>query len=265
LIESELFGHCKGAFTGAVGDRQGWLEVCGESGTVFLDEIGELDPSIQVKLLRVLQTQTFSRVGESRSRTFQGKFIAATNRELESEVRCGRFREDLYYRMCSDRIRTPTLREQLADRPEDLFDLTRSIAARLLRHVPEEVDPLTDESVAWIEQNLRAEYAWPGNIRELEQCVKNVLIRKPDRPQTRTWSCSPADGGEAPSAGTDAKFFKALSAGELTMDEVTQGYASLVYDQTGRFDLAASTLGVDWRTVRSKVRQYRAGISVHQP
>ena len=127
LIESELFGHCKGAFTGAFGDRQGWLEVCGERGTVFLDEIGELEHSIQVKLLRVLQTQQFSRVGESKSRRFEGKFIAATNRELELEMQSGRFREDLYYRLCADRIQTPTLREQLADRPEDLIELTRHI------------------------------------------------------------------------------------------------------------------------------------------
>ncbi len=113
MIESELFGHCKGAFTGAVADRQGWLEVCGEPGTVFLDEIGELEHSIQVKLLRVLQTQQFSRVGETKSRSFEGKFIAATNRELELEIQGGRFREDLYYRLCADQIQTPTLREQL--------------------------------------------------------------------------------------------------------------------------------------------------------
>lgn len=157
LIESELFGHCKGAFTGAEADREGWLEVCGETGTVFLDEIGELDHSIQVKLLRVLQTEEFSRVGESTARTFEGKFIAATNRELELEIQCGRFREDLYYRLCADRIQTPTLREQLVDRPEDLFELTRAIAARLLRYVQEEVDPLANQAVAWIEGNLGTE------------------------------------------------------------------------------------------------------------
>ena len=258
LIESELFGHCKGAFTGAVTDRQGWLEVCGESGTVFLDEIGELDQSIQVKLLRVLQTQEFTRVGESKARTFKGKFIAATNRELESEIQCGRFRTDLYYRLRADRIQTPTLREQLVDRPEDLSELTRSIAARVLRHVPEEVDALASESVAWIEQNLGIEYAWPGNIRELEQCVKNVLIRKPNGTPNRTVGCSvPGDSSTQP-ANSDGLFFKALLAGELTLDEVSQGYASHVYQQTGRFDLAASKLGVNWRTVRSKIRLHRS-------
>lgn len=262
LIESELFGHCRGAYTGAVADRQGWLEVCGESGTVFLDEIGELDHSIQVKLLRVLQTQEFSRVGESTARTFTGKFIAATNRELAKEIECGRFREDLYYRLCADRIQTPTLREQLVDRPEDLFELTRSIAARLLRHVPDEVDTLAAESVAWIEQNLGDDYTWPGNIRELEQCVRNVLIRKPNPPLNRAADCSLTDGDQTTNtAGADRQFMKALLAGELTLEEVTQQYVSHVYQQTGRFDLAASKLGVNWRTVRSKVRQHREGVT----
>ena len=117
LIESELFGHRKGAFTGAVDDREGWLEACGEGGTVFLDEIGELDGEIQVKLLRVLQTRSFQRIGETRTRRFAGKIIAATNRDLAREMQAGSFREDFYYRLNSDWVRTPTLREQLADHP----------------------------------------------------------------------------------------------------------------------------------------------------
>lgn len=265
LIESELFGHCKGAFTGAMTDRAGWLEVCSETGTVFLDEIGELEPVIQVKLLRVLQTKKFSRVGESTARTFAGKFIAATNRDLEAEIQGGRFREDLYYRLCADRIQTPTLREQLVDRPEDLFELTRAITAQLLQDVAEEVDPLAAETVAWIEENLGTEYAWPGNIRELEQCVRNVLIRKPNRPRNRAVGGNATVGSLTQTSGAGGEFIRALLAGELTLDEVTQGYASHIYDQTGRFDVAASRLGVNWRTVRSKVRQYREGISVHRP
>jgi len=257
LIESELFGHCKGAFSGAVGDRLGWLEGCGENGTVFLDEIGELEHSIQVKLLRVLQTQQFSRVGETKSRSFKGKFIAATNRELDLEMQSGRFREDLYYRLCADRIRTPTLREQLVDRPEDLLELTRFIATRLLPQVEEEVDALASEAVAWIEKNIGSDYSWPGNIRELEQCVRNVMIRKSYVPANRVLENSLTVGSSTRNDGSDGHFVRALLAGELTMDEVTQGYASHVYQQLGRYDLAASKMGVNWRTVRSKVRQYR--------
>src|SRR5439155_20966969 len=113
LIESERCGHRRSAFTGAVQDRAGWLEVCRPLGTVFLDEIGELDPALQVKLLRVLQTRTFQRIGDTRDRRFNGKIIAATNRDLAAEMAVGRFRKDLYYRLCSDIIVTPSLEEQL--------------------------------------------------------------------------------------------------------------------------------------------------------
>src|SRR5690606_8428305 len=109
LIESELFGHRRGAFTGAIEDRAGWLETCPARGTVFLDEIGELDGPIQVKLLRVLQSRTFQRLGDTRTRRFGGKIIAATHRDLAAEMQAGRFRADLYYRLCSDLITTPTL------------------------------------------------------------------------------------------------------------------------------------------------------------
>jgi DNA-binding NtrC family response regulator len=262
LIESELFGHCKGAFTGAVADHAGWLEMCGKTGTVFLDEIGELEHSIQVKLLRVLQTRKFSRVGESTARDFQGKFVAATNRELELEIPCGRFREDLYYRLCADRIQTPTLREQLVDRPEDLIELTRAIAARILKDVQEEVEPLAAETVAWIEQNLGTDYTWPGNIRELEQCVRNVLIRKPNRPPNRAVVCREKNDSALTKTGVGEKFVKDLLAGKLTLDELTEGYAAHVYQQTGRYDKAASKLGVTWRTVRSKVRKHHLGASI---
>ena len=114
LIESELFGHAKGAFTDAKTDRQGFLDEthCPRCGTVLLDEIGELDEHIQVKLLRVLQSREFQRVGDSQTRKFVGKIIAATNRDLAAEMEAGRFREDLYYRLCADRIETPSLQAQ---------------------------------------------------------------------------------------------------------------------------------------------------------
>ena len=131
LIESELFGHRRGAFTGAVQDQSGWLETCGAHGTVFIDEIGELDAAIQVKLLRVLQTREFQRVGEMAPRRFAGKVIAATNRDLKQEIAAGRFRADLYYRLCADVIATPTLREQLAESPQDLPHLVRIVAGRV--------------------------------------------------------------------------------------------------------------------------------------
>src|SRR5438093_11473618 len=180
LIESELFGHRRGAFTGAVQDRAGWLEVCPRLGTVFLDEIGELDPTMQVKLLRVLQTRTFRRLGDTPDRRFSGKLIAATNRDLPHEMEAGHFREDFYYRLCSDLIVTPSLAEQLRDTPAERGALVRFIARRVAGDA--EADTLAEETESWIDAHLGEGYRWPGNVRELEQCVRNVMIRGEYRP-----------------------------------------------------------------------------------
>ncbi len=160
LIESELFGHIKGAFSSAL-DRKGWLEQCsGPDDTVFLDEIGEVDEAVQVKLLRVLQERCFVRVGETtdRPREFHGKIIAATNRDLAAAMQAGKFREDFYHRLCDDHIVTPSLAEQLADRPQDLAEMVRFLASRILGErtmSPREADALTGEAVDWIEGNLK--------------------------------------------------------------------------------------------------------------
>jgi hypothetical protein len=239
LIESELFGHRRGAFTGAVGDRAGWLESCSALGTVFLDEIGDLDPEIQVKLLRVLQSRTFQRVGETQEREFAGKIIAATNRDLEAEIAAGRFRRDLYYRLCADLIRTPTLREQIADSPEELRGLISILARRIVGD--EESAALAKEVFDFVRGQLGGDYAWPGNVRELEQCVRNVLIRgryAPPRLEREG-----ADGGLA----------RAFERGTLSADALLRGYCTHVYAQTGSYEEAARRLGIDRRTVKAKV------------
>jgi transcriptional regulator with AAA-type ATPase domain len=241
LIESELFGHRRGAFTGALADRKGWLSVCAELGTVFLDEIGDLDPSIQVKLLRVLQTREFQPLGETKSERFEGKIVAATHRDLGREMQAGRFREDLYYRLCSDLIATPSLREQLEDRPEDLDDLVRFIAPRIVG--PEEAEEVTSEVIAWIEGNLGREYDWPGNVRELEQCVRNVVVRKEYRPTPK--------GREASSGLVD------LREAELTAEELIERYCFHLYERTGSYLETARRLGLDRRTVKSKILAFR--------
>jgi hypothetical protein len=174
LIESELFGHKRGAFTGAVADRKGWLEVCSPYGTVFLDEIAELEPSIQVKLLRVLQTRSFQSIGDTTDKRFVGKIIAATNRDIAEAMQGGALREDFYYRLCSDVIVTPSLREQLQEAPEVLHELLVFIAGRV---AGADAAPVVAQAEAWILEHLGAEYPWPGNIRELEQCVRSILIR----------------------------------------------------------------------------------------
>src|SRR5688572_25370200 len=151
LIESELFGHRRGSFTGALEDRAGWLEACPPHGTVFLDEIGELDGRVQVKLLRALQTREFQRIGETQPRTFAGKLIAATNRDLDEEMRERRFRADFYYRICSDLVATHPLSAQLKEAPEDLPTLLLFVARRV---AGEEAEPLAREVEAWIDKHL---------------------------------------------------------------------------------------------------------------
>jgi DNA-binding NtrC family response regulator len=238
LIESEVFGHRRGAFTGALQDRAGWFETCEPLGTVFLDEIGDVDASIQVKLLRVLQTRTFQRLGDTKSLPFRGKVIAATNRDLAVEIHAGRFREDFYYRLCSDIIRTPSLEEQLRESPGELSELVRFIARRVVGDA--EGPTLADEVDAWMGAHLGSDYPWPGNVRELEQCVRNVLIRGEYRPPARPSS----DGDELAAA---------MAAGTLTADELLGRYCTLVYARTGSYQETARRLGLDRRTVKSKV------------
>jgi len=242
LIESELFGHCRGAYTGAVADRQGWLETCTRLGTVFLDEIGELDAAIQVKLLRVLQSRAFQRLGEMDERQFNGKIIAATNRDLAEEMKAGRFREDFYYRLCSDNISTPSLREQLKDDPEDLHNLVMFIATRILG---DEAESVAAEVECWIEENLGMDYAWPGNIRELEQCVRNVVIRKQYLPPLFEHS----DESDDPKQ----RLFASIESGSLTADDLLRQYCTIVYAQLGSYEQTAKRLGLDRRTVKAKI------------
>jgi len=239
LIESELFGHKRGAFTGATDDRAGWLESSGAHGTIFLDEIGELAPEIQVKLLRVLQSRVFQRIGETQDRRFEGKIVAATNRELEVGLADGRFREDFYYRLCADVIRMPTLRQQLTGSPDELPSLVAVIARRI---VGDEAEGLTREVVGWIRSELPADYAWPGNVRELEQCVRSILVQGRYEPSRRSVP-EPAAAGIAP----------ALLRGEASADDLLREYVTRVYARAGSYEAAARTLGLDRRTVKAKI------------
>jgi transcriptional regulator with AAA-type ATPase domain len=237
LVESELFGHRRGAFTGAVADRKGWLETCTELGSVFLDELGDLDPAIQVKLLRVIETRTFHPVGETGGRHFHGKLIAATHRDLAKGIQDGRFREDLYYRLCSDQIVTPSLAGQVADCPQVLRELVVYMSRRI---AGPEAETLSAEVLDWIGKYLPKDYAWPGNYRELDQLVKNVLIRRDYRPSR----VQEPDG---------ARFLDALEAGRLSAEEVLSRYSLLVYRQAGSYEEAARRLGIDRRTVKARV------------
>jgi two-component system, NtrC family, response regulator AlgB len=169
LLASELFGHAKGAFTGAVKDQPGRVEAA-EGGTVFLDEIGEISPALQAKLLRFLQDKVFERVGETRTRTADVRILAATNRDLEAEVKAGRFREDLLYRLNVVEVTVPSLR----DRPEDVLPLARRFlaffAAASRRPTPE---------LSAAAARALAAYPWPGNVRELRNVMERAVILSP--------------------------------------------------------------------------------------
>ena len=237
LIESELFGHAKGSFTGATSNRIGWLQTAGRYGTVFLDEIGELELSIQVKLLRVLQERQFQGLGENKTRQFEGKFIAATNRNLAAEIEEGNFREDFYYRLCSDVIETPSLCKQLKDRPSDFEFLVDFLCRRL---APGDHDGLRDSVVDWHENINRKQHDWPGNIRELEQCVRNIMIHNSYTPAAQTYEKS------------QQTLAKSIQEATLSADDLLAQYCLIAYEKHGTYEKAAKALGLDRRTVRAK-------------
>lgn len=166
LLESELFGHEKGAFTGAIVQKKGKLEIA-DGGTVFLDEIGELAPALQVKLLRVLQEREFERVGGTRTIKLDVRLIAASNRELEDEVKKGRFREDLFYRLNVVSLRMPPLRERREDIPLLASYFAKKFAKRLNRGAL---------GVSAEARALLTHYDWPGNVRELENAIERAVV-----------------------------------------------------------------------------------------
>ena len=170
LLESELFGHEKGAFTGAFFSRAGRIEEA-EGGTLFLDEIGDLSPAIQVKLLRLLQEREYERVGSDRTLKANVRILAATNRELENAVEKGLFREDLYYRINVFPIVLPPLRE----RKEDILLLADHFVATYARKLGKDVRRISTQAI-----NMMAAYHWPGNVRELENCIEYAILLSRD-------------------------------------------------------------------------------------
>jgi len=170
LLESELFGHVKGAFTGAVANRKGMLEIA-DGGTLFLDEIGNISLTTQAKLLRVIQEREFRAVGDTRTQTANFRLITATNKDLKALVADGRFREDLFYRINIFPIRIPPLRERRDDIPALAFHFLGVFSAELGKKVTE----FSEEAMA-----VLMNYDWPGNVRELENTVQRAVILATD-------------------------------------------------------------------------------------
>ena len=166
LLESELFGHVRGAFTGAIRDKKGRFELA-DGGTIFLDDIGDVSPAVQVKLLRVLQEGTFERVGSSETVKVRVRVISATNKDLQQEIAAGRFREDLYYRLCVVPITMPPLRDRRGDIPLLVDEVLR-------RYVPKERGQVRLSPVA---MDAMLSYDWPGNVRELQNAIQYGLVK----------------------------------------------------------------------------------------
>jgi NtrC-family two-component system response regulator AlgB len=237
LLASELFGHARGAFTGAVRDQQGRVEAA-EGGTLFLDEIGEIPNALQAKLLRFLQEHDFERLGETRTRHADVRVVAATNRDLEAAVRAGAFREDLLYRLNVVEINVPALR----DRPEDILPMARRFLALFSRGTRKVVPELS----AATEQALLA-YAWPGNVRELRNAIERAVILWPAHviePQALPGRLG-APGPIAPYVG-----------GDFALDALEREHILRVLARVDRMDEAARILGIDTSTLWRKRRKY---------
>lgn len=244
LIESELFGHRRSAFTGALQDHAGYLEQSGPYGTVFLDEIGETSHDIQVKLLRVLQTRGFQRLGDTELRHFEGKVITATNRDLSEAIEQGNFREDLYYRLCADRIETPSLKAIIGGNREQLSKLIGYVAGKLLGDAGDsqaEAQRLAQEAEAVIIKRLDINYAWPGNFRELEQAMRNIMVHNDYQPVMHAGNKHPRS------------LMEQIDAGKLTAREVLCLYAAKRYREVQNYEAVGRQLELDRRTVKKYV------------
>ena len=239
LLESQLFGHLKGAFTGAIASQRGLVEEA-HKGTLFLDEIGDISPGLQAKLLRVLQEKEFIPVGSTRVRHADVRFLAATNRNLEEAVASGAFREDLYYRLNVVTLHVPPLRE----RREDIAPLAEFFVAR---YAPREVPAIAPEAIA----QLRA-YDWPGNVRELENVIEMAVIL--------------AEGGEIRPEHLPVKVAEgrpvdfALPQEQMSMEDVERLYIEQVYRQTHFHKVrTAQILKISRKTLDRKLAQFDIG------
>ena len=236
LLESELFGHERGAFTGAVATRKGRFELA-EGGTIFLDEIGDLSPGIQVKLLRVIQERTFERVGGTRTIAVDVRIVAATNRDLKAEVAAGRFREDLYYRLNV----FPVVLPSLAGRPDAILPLAEQFAAKFAAAFGKEVPRLSAAA-----RSALTAYRWPGNVRELQNVIERAVILSRgeiDAPLLNLEAGTPRDAG-VPGEG-------ALQASER------ETIRKVLVEVGGNRKRAAQVLGISLRTLQYRIREYK--------
>jgi transcriptional regulator with PAS, ATPase and Fis domain len=242
FLTSELFGHEKGAFTDARETKRGMFEVA-DHGTVFLDEIGDLAPDLQPKLLKVLETKTFRRLGGTRELEVDVRLLAATNRDLHAEERAGRFREDQIYRLSVFPLTIPPLRERSRD---DVLELVHASVRDLHRRHPESPDELSARAL-----DLLLGYAWPGNVRELRNAVERALVLARGADQV-----GPEHLPEQVRAPGSAKAQR-QDWEVLTLEEVQRRHTERTLHLTGgNRTLAAEKLGISRATLHAKIKEY---------
>jgi len=241
LFESELFGHERGAFTGANKQKKGLIE-CAEGGTLFLDEIGEIEPSIQAKLLRVLETGQFRRLGSTQNRVANVRVVVATNRDLEQMSQKGGFRLDLFYRISAFVVEVPPLRERRDDIPAlvELFVRNHDFSRRIDKRVTEEA------------MRRLVAYDWPGNIRELKNTVERAIILSRDANSIR-----PEHLGQCSTPSGQERVINLAFDHEPTLEEIQQSYMTMVMQRhSGHRSLVARILGISERNVYRLIEKY---------
>jgi DNA-binding NtrC family response regulator len=244
LLESELFGHARGAFTGADRERPGLFEAA-HGGTLFLDEIGEISPGMQVKLLRALQEREVRRVGENRPRAVDVRIVAATNRNLADDVAGLRFRQDLYYRLRVIELRIPPLR----DRPDDVLPLSRVFLADTARRMKRKITGFTPRAA---DQLLR--YRWPGNVRELQNAIEHAVA---------LCAGSRVDVDDLPEELRSAMPRSRASGPTRPLDDVEREYILAAVESVGgNRKRAAADLGIGLATLKRKLKRYASGPGV---
>ncbi len=242
LIESEMFGHKKGAFTGAVEDHEGVFNRCSPFGAIFLDEIGEVSVPVQIKLLKVLEERCFSPVGSHQEYRFKGRIIAATNRSLSDISDTQVMREDLFYRLCSDIIIVPPLRQRVIENPKELDEL---LAFKIEKLIGSSHPDLIVMVRGIIDQQLGRDYSWPGNVRELEQCLKRILLNRNYETISRTLQENSA-----------SRLATAIDRGELDAHSLIKGYCHMLYSRFRNYGEVARRTKLDRRTVKKYIDQF---------
>lgn len=239
LIESELFGHRKGAFTGAVDDHEGIFALCSPHGSIFLDEIGEVSVPIQIKLLKVLEERIFSPVGGHSKLHFNGRIVTATNKSLVELDHKKTFREDFYYRLCSNIVHVPTLRQQIHEDPSTLETL---LEHTILRIAGEPVPHLLDLVMTTLEGEVGLDYEWPGNVRELEQAVRSILL---------TLHYNKNNSNEVDCTN---ELHLAIERESVSAQELVSLYCSLLYRKYGTYEKVAKITNLDPRTIKKHIQ-----------